>query len=67
MPDDELFSWEAVKVEIPEEDMPGRPVGRIKCEKCGEHVQDRREVSLDGKLLCKACAQGAYYSEITST
>jgi formylmethanofuran dehydrogenase subunit E len=67
MPDDELFSWETVEVEIPEEDMPGRPVGRIKCEKCGEHVQDRREVNLDGKLLCKACARGAYYSEIKAT
>ncbi len=62
MPDDELFEWENVKVEIPEEDMPGRPIQRIKCEKCGEYVLDKREVHLKGKLLCKACAQGAYYN-----
>ena len=62
MPDDELFESTDVKVKVPEEDMPGRPKRRIKCEKCGEHVQDSRDINLDGKLLCRACANGAYYS-----
>ncbi|RJQ45177.1 MAG: formylmethanofuran dehydrogenase [Nitrospiraceae bacterium] len=61
MPDLELFEWEEVAVQIPEEDMPGRPLKRIKCEHCGEYVQDRREIQRDGKLLCKACADGGYY------
>lgn len=61
MPDDELFACTDVKVEIPEEDMPGRPLRRVVCEKCGEHVQDKRDVTIDGKLLCKSCAEGAYY------
>jgi formylmethanofuran dehydrogenase subunit E len=61
MPDDELFDCKEVSVDIPEEDMPGRPTRRIQCEKCGEHVQDNRDVSADGKVLCKACAGGAYY------
>ncbi len=61
MPDNELFSWKEVEVVIPEEDMPGRPISRVVCEKCAEHVQDKREVSVDGKILCKACADGAYY------
>ncbi len=61
MSDDELFEWEDIKVEIPEQDMPGRPIKRVRCDKCGEHVQDMREVYLDGKVLCKACAGGAYY------
>ena len=61
MSDDELFEWEDVKVEIPEQDMPGRPIKRVRCDKCGEHVQDMREIYLDGKVLCKACAGGAYY------
>jgi len=64
MPDDEIFGWKEVEVSIPEEDMPGRPLRRIKCDTCGEYVQDRRDVSLDGKLLCKACAQGAYYKAL---
>ncbi len=61
MPDEELFEWKEVEVRIPEEDMPGRPLRRIKCNKCGEYVQDKRDVTIDGKLLCKACANGAYY------
>jgi len=61
MPDDELFEWKRVKVNIPEQDMPGRPIKRVKCEKCGEYVQDMREVCLDGKVLCKACAGWVYY------
>ena len=61
MPDEELFEWKEVKVEIPEEDMPGRPIRRVKCEKCGEHVQDNRDLNVEGKILCKACAGEAYY------
>ena len=61
MPDEELFEWHEVKVKIPEEDMPGRPIRRVKCEKCGEHVQDNRDVNVEGKMLCKACAGEAYY------
>lgn len=56
MPDDDLFEYKSVEVKIPEQDMPGRPISRVKCDKCGEYVQDRREVYLDGKTLCKACA-----------
>jgi len=61
MPYDELFSCRYVKVEIPIEDMPGRPIKRIRCDGCGEYVQDRREVNRDGRILCRACAYGAYY------
>ncbi len=62
MPDDELFQCEEVRVDIPEEDMPGRPIARVRCDTCGEYVQDRREVKVDEKLLCKSCADGGYYS-----
>jgi formylmethanofuran dehydrogenase subunit E len=61
MPDNELFDWKEVKVEIPEHDMPGRPLSRVRCDTCGEYVQDRREVLQNGKTLCSACAHGAYY------
>ncbi|MEW6408541.1 MAG: FmdE family protein, partial [Nitrospirota bacterium] len=56
MPEDELFKVEEVMVEIPPEDMPGKPLSRIKCDKCGDYVQDKREVIVDGKNLCKPCA-----------
>ena len=64
MPDKELFELQDVKVNIPEEDMPGRPLQRIKCEKCGEYVQDRREIKLDGRLLCKSCGERRYYKVV---
>jgi len=62
MPDDELFDVMDVKVEIKPEDMPGRPLKRVKCDRCGEYVQDMREVMNNGKVLCRPCAEGGYYS-----
>jgi formylmethanofuran dehydrogenase subunit E len=61
MPDEELFDVMEVIVKVAPEDMPGRPMRRVQCDSCGEHVQDMREVYQDGKVLCVACAQGGYY------
>lgn len=61
MTDEELFAVREVSVAIKPEDMPGRPLSRIRCELCGEHVQDMREVRNDGKALCRPCASGGYY------
>jgi len=62
MPDHELFYIETVRVNIPLKDMPGKPRKRVMCGVCGEYVQDMREVKIDGKVLCKACAYGGYYA-----
>jgi len=64
MPEAELFKVQAVKITVPEEDMPGRPKRRVQCEQCGDWVQDCREVMQDGKSLCKPCAHGRYYEII---
>ncbi len=61
MPDEELFGVMDVVVELRSEDMPGRPIGRVRCGACGEYIQDRREVFMDGKILCRPCAYGGYY------
>ncbi|UCH79783.1 MAG: TraR/DksA C4-type zinc finger protein [Nitrospiraceae bacterium] len=61
MPDEELFECREVKVKVPVEDMPGRPGRRIACDTCGEFVQDSRDITIDGKVVCKACAHGGYY------
>lgn len=61
MPDHELFEVMPVIVRIRSEDMPGRPLRRVRCGLCGEYVQDMREVIKDGKTLCRACAEGGYY------
>jgi formylmethanofuran dehydrogenase subunit E len=61
MSDDELFTFQNVKVKIPPEDMPGRPMKRIQCQECGDWVQDCREIERNGKLLCRSCAFGGYF------
>ena len=48
MPAAELFSRQWVRVDIADEDMPGRPLSRVRCQGCGEYVQDRREVCGSG-------------------
>ena len=62
MPLDELFDVDCVTVEVPEEDLPGHPLSRVTCSTCGEGVNDKREVVIDGRTLCRACAEGPYYS-----
>ena len=62
MSDEDLFEVMPVRVQLQPEDMPGRPLTRVRCDACGEHVQDGREVLLDGAVLCKACAGNSYYT-----
>ncbi|RME48123.1 MAG: formylmethanofuran dehydrogenase [Chloroflexi bacterium] len=61
MPAEDLFVVQEVAVEIAPENRPGRPVSRVTCQRCGEGINDRREVHMDGQILCRACANGAYY------
>lgn len=64
LPDDRLFKVERVRIELADKDRPGRPVSRVSCAECGEGVNDRREVIKDGRVLCRACAGGAYYETL---
>jgi formylmethanofuran dehydrogenase subunit E len=64
LPEEELFKVERVRVRVNDEDRPGRPVSRVKCDECGEGINDRREVMRDGRTLCRACAGEAYYVKI---
>jgi formylmethanofuran dehydrogenase subunit E len=61
MPAEELFVMQDVSINIAPEDRPGRPISRVFCERCGEGINDHREVAVDGQVLCRACANGAYY------
>lgn len=64
MSDAELFTVEDVAITIPREDQPGRPVSRVPCARCGEGINDRREVYVDGEPVCRACASDAYYRSV---
>jgi formylmethanofuran dehydrogenase subunit E len=65
MPAEELFTIQTVKVKVPQEDLPGRPLRRVQCALCGDWVQDGREVAHDGHLLCRPCDQGRYYEVVS--
>ena len=60
--DDDLFTTQWVKVDLPPEESPGYKGERIVCEQCGEGINFRREVRRDGKVLCRSCAGESYYS-----
>ncbi|MCX8069636.1 MAG: TraR/DksA C4-type zinc finger protein, partial [Thermodesulfovibrionales bacterium] len=61
MEEEELFDVQEVEVRLRPEDMPGRPLSRVRCESCGEFVQDKREVIQGDKILCFPCANGGYF------
>jgi formylmethanofuran dehydrogenase subunit E len=64
MPDEELFDFANVHVEVRPEDLPGFKGERIVCAQCGEGINFHREVLKDGKVLCRGCAGESYYSEL---
>ena len=64
MPDDDLFTTQWVKVELPPEEFPGYKGERVMCEACGEGINFRREVRRDGKVLCRSCAGERYYAAL---
>lgn len=64
MPDDDLFTAQRVKVELPPEEFPGYKGERVTCEACGEGINFRREVRRGEKILCRACAGEKYYEPL---
>jgi formylmethanofuran dehydrogenase subunit E len=61
MSDEDLFSTQWVKVELPPEEFPGYKGERVVCQQCGEGINFSREVRHEGKVLCRACAGESYY------
>lgn len=64
MPDEELLALQEVVVDFRPEDLPGKPLRKITCDKCGEEVNDGREIVIDSKKLCKACCSTPYYKVV---
>ncbi|MGH9803647.1 MAG: FmdE family protein [Candidatus Acidiferrales bacterium] len=62
--DEELFSQQWVRVELPPEEMPGYKAPRVVCAECGEGVNFKREVVRNGRVLCRACAGERYYKPV---
>jgi formylmethanofuran dehydrogenase subunit E len=57
----ELFSYQPVSLRTPLEQILSKPGVRVNCAACGEEIMNEREVLRDGQVLCRPCAQGAYY------
>src|SRR5467141_4151117 len=61
LPDEVLFDRKWVKVEVPAEDLPGFKGPRVVCTECGEGINFKREVVMNGRTLCGSCAGEKYY------
>ena len=62
--DDDLFTTQWVKVDLPPEEFPGYKGERAVCEACGEGINFRREVHQKERVLCRACAGERYYEPV---
>jgi len=62
MPAAELFVAQAVTLTVSLKQIISQHGHRVVCERCGEDVINEREVRVEGETLCRACAQGAYYT-----
>ena len=61
MPGKDLFDVQWVQVDVAPQELPGYKAGRIVCAECGEGINFGREVHVDERTLCKACAGERYY------
>ena len=62
MPDDELLSFEWVKLSKPVAAIVSRASARAICQRCCEEIINEREVVRDGRALCRTCAGEGYYT-----
>jgi len=63
-PEEELFTIADVDVPLRPEDMPGKPLRRLPCSRCGETIMDGREVEHQGMTLCIPCSLTKDYYKI---
>jgi len=61
MPNNELLTAQHVTLTVSLQRIISQHGLRVVCEQCGEDVINERYVMVESKLLCQACAHGAYY------
>ena len=64
MPDEFLFRWQWVQLNVPVRQIIGQPGKRVACEACDEEIINQREVMHEGTTLCRSCAGKSYFSFI---
>jgi formylmethanofuran dehydrogenase subunit E len=63
LPEEELFDFQSVRVQVRPEDLPGYKGERIVCAECGEGINFHRQISRDGRTFCRGCAGESYYTK----
>ncbi len=66
MPTVELLLAQPVTLTVSLQQIISRHGRRVVCEQCGEDVINEREVQLEGVILCRTCALGAYFRTISA-
>ncbi len=62
MPEKELFIIDSVRVDNYKF---SKEKFKIQCEKCGDIVNDHKEMIVDGRVLCRPCGEGkSYYNAL---
>lgn len=56
LPDDQLFRFEWVTVQLDPSELPGYRGERTLCEQCGEGINFARFEVVEGRVLCLSCA-----------
>lgn len=64
MDDQDLFTVEEVRVDVPASDMPGPTRFKATCTRCGIIVRDKKEVFKNNEILCRPCAFGSYFKPV---
>jgi formylmethanofuran dehydrogenase subunit E len=58
---EQLFHWQEVRLTEPLPVIPDKNKHVICCERCGERINEQREIVNARSVLCRACAFGAYF------
>jgi formylmethanofuran dehydrogenase subunit E len=64
LPEDDLFEKQWVGVNVRPEDLPGYKGPRVLCQECGEGINFKREVVVNGRTMCRGCAGERYYHSL---
>ncbi|MBE2220652.1 MAG: TraR/DksA C4-type zinc finger protein [Anaerolineae bacterium] len=62
MPDDQLLTIQPVCLSTPVGQIVSRAGVRVNCAGCGEEIINEREVMVEERPFCAACAGAAYYA-----
>jgi formylmethanofuran dehydrogenase subunit E len=67
MPEEKLFLFDWVKLNVSIDEIVSRPGVRTNCDRCGEEIINERELTYDGIIVCRSCAGNTYYTPVSES